>query len=260
MTSVETVAHNAHSEMKKLLGQYDPNIEFKKRLSQFKELCEQLYAIGNAAILLENDLGKFTKYMMRAAENGREFLRDCIKRGLTVPAYYNKSLLAAIVVGRQDVALEIARLSSKQKSRWEYDDEFFCALYVQEYLINTLDNSYQSIDLYSVCTEIETYLESKPAKVQFYRALLDKDEEVAQETFADWNFQYAESIEAKHLKNRGSYWDIVNDRIWTEGLAMFILADLNDIHLEPPYKYIPTFLHSISSATDQNDILLGQTA
>jgi hypothetical protein len=259
MTSVATVARNAESELKKLLSEYDSNADFKKRLSTYKELCEQLYAIGNAAVLLENDLEKFKQNMMRTAENGRQFLRDSNQRGFAVPAYYNKPLLAAIVAGRHDVALEIARISSKRKSRWEYEDEFFSALFIQEYLISVLDNSYQSVDLTNVCIEIETYLESKPAKVGFYRALLDKDEDSAQESFADWNFQYGEFVEEKQLNDKGSYWDIVNDRIWMEGLAMIVLADLNDIHLDPPYKYIPTVLHSLSSATDQNDVILGQT-
>jgi hypothetical protein len=260
MTSVATVARNAESEAKTILNEYDSLLDFKQRLSLYKEFSEMLYALGNAAILLENNIQKFKQYMMRTAENGREFLADGKQRGFAVPAYYNKALLGAIVAGRHDVALEIARLSSKQKSRWEYEDEYFSALFIQEYLISTLDNAYQPEDLTKVCDEIETYLEAKPAKVSFYRALLDKDVETAQESFAEWNVQYVDEVEEKQLNNKGSYWDIVNDRIWTEGLAMVILADLNDMPLDPPYKYIPGILHSISLAADQNDMILGQTA
>lgn len=256
MTSVETVAYNAISEYRKILRDYDPNIEFKKRLALYKEFCEQLFAVGNAAALLENDIDNFKKNMIRTAENGKAFLLDSVERGYVVPAYYNKPLLAAIVVDRHDLALEIARLSSKKKARWEYDDEFYFALFIQEYLISILDSTYQPIDFKGVCNNIEYYLESNPPKLQFFRALIDNNEPLAIKTFSDWNIQYAESIENKQLNDRGSYWDIVNDRIWTEGLAMLLLAGLNNIHLGGAYKYIPKALRSLSAAPDQHDVML----
>lgn len=245
MTTVADICHNANSELRKLVNSFDTHWAWKKQIRAYNDIAVYLNVLAIGAALTECDVESFSKNLATAANDGRRFLIYAHRKGEQVPAFYNLPLLSALAINRLGLAAQIASVSAREKSPWEYDDEFYGALFVQEYVLNSVESDKETVNLGVICDKIDEYLEMPTPRVQFFRALLSKDLETARSAFGDWNREVAEEYDKKNQAEVGSYWDIVTRRIWIEGLAMIRMAEYRGFQFDEDYLLIPTIVRHI---------------
>ncbi len=255
-------AENACSHLVETAQDFDPDVPLKERLEAYKTMTTALKMMAYAPLLSFGDINLFYKRLMCCAFNWREFLQSCHAKGEVnrVPASMNDPFLCALVCGRYDVAVEIAKLSSTQVVQPEYDDEFYIADFLHTYVLQGADTADKQEHLKSICESIVEYLEETPYSVDFYNALVEGDIDLIAEAFTDWNSEIANTYEEQADAPGTTYSFEVTRHIWLEGLALIKFLNHKGIGLTENYKLIPAItLKTPDIEYDETWCILGKS-
>ena len=259
MAGIATRYRNIKAELNQLCVEFDSNLKFKKKTEQYNTFITCLNCMAIGALMIDTDIDSFGRNLIRGAVNWKRLLEHSKEINKVVPSSYNSTVFNAIVCSRMDLAKELLLLSGTEKTRWEYDDEFYSAMFVKEYFLTNFIEYEASSDLKKICDEIDDYLEKRTPQVQFFRALLSNDPEKIISAFEEWNEDIAEKRKEKADSLYSTYYEGITRHVWIEGLAFIRLAELKGIVFPKTVNLIPRFIRKMDSVPDFNDIIYGET-
>jgi hypothetical protein len=209
--------------------------------------------------MIDFDVEGFGRNLIRGAVNWKRFLENSKEINKAVPSSNNITVFSSIVCNRLDLAEALLLLAEPKKTRWEYEDEHFSAIFVKEYFLSNYTDYETIVDLKELCDEIDDYLEKRTPKVLFYRALLSGDPENIIDSFEEWNEDVVEQREKKADSLYSTSTEEFTRHIWLEGLSFIRLAELKGIKFPGTIDLIPPLIRNIDSVPDYDDIILGET-
>lgn len=249
---------NYKAEIKKNITNFDVASSFKVAQSQYIEVVDYLAALAVGTILTELDAPKFQRICSRAAENWLAFLTTAKQLGKAVPTGKNLGLHCAVAAGNFDMAAQIAELTSSEKTRWEYEDEFYSSRLFCLYFLHRHDLESVKDEILDLCAKMEEYLEMETDPVCFYRSLFGEPYEKTA-SFVSWHnqkdFQYSEKME----NSRHTYTSRVIESLWLEGLSISLVEERAGFSLPRHFKMIPSLLLTNNRVPLCGDLILGTT-
>lgn len=216
---------------------FEPRSPWKERFEAYRTFCLALKMLAYGKLLAQSDVPGFFLNLSRAAANWRQMLAQFREEGLShqVPASMNDSLLEAIVCRQIGLASEIAEMSARELTQPEYEDEFYGAFFLQEYVRSRFGQVRDTANLQDICQRIDGYLGEQTSRTSVYRALADKDWVGFEASFKDWNELTASELSEPNAPG-ATFSTGITRHIWLEGLAILQLAREAGCPLRPELR------------------------
>ncbi|MFY0564525.1 hypothetical protein ACN28E_11790 [Archangium lansingense] len=204
---------------------FDPRSPWEARFESYRTFCLALKMLAYGKLLAQSDVPGFFLDLLRSAASWKQMLAHLREEGspYQIPASMNDSLLGAIVCCHMELAREIAELSAREPTSPEYDDEFYGAFFLQEYVCSRFGQARDTARLQDICQRIDDYLGEQTSRTSVYRALAEKDWVAFEVSFKDWNEVTAAELSDPNAPG-ATFSTGITRHIWLEGVAILQLA------------------------------------
>ena len=208
------------------------------------EICEELalyYRVSAAAsLLLDLDVEQFNHMLIRSALT-RVYLLRSVSDHIKQSDRFCKSSRAngffcALAAERFDIAKDIAGLSPKRNTQFEYEDDYDYILFLHKFVSHS-DNS----TLQKIIDQFELDLQgTKSLRLNVCKALLEENEEDFEDYFLALLNDWKQSIDYQKTSMTRDEVAFAGDQyIFVEGLALLRIAEHLGFTIQEEYDYCP---------------------
>lgn len=254
-------ASQARYHLRETAKTFSPGCSRSERVEAYRTFCLSLQMIAYAALLGEAEPSGFFLGLTRMARNWKALLEYANSHAWSseIPASLNTPLLGAIASNQLGLARELAALSSRERARLEYDDEFLGAFFLQRYILERPLQPPGRVALMRLCDRADAYLDRETPRFSALRALAAGEVRGFWENFQAWNEEHFQQVMARAEAPGAPLSLGITRYIWLEGLAVMRLAELEGFtHPRRYFRLIPELVRAAPSEIRDDDVpLLG---
>lgn len=261
MGTLRVLRENAIYRLEEIHRAFDPVWPTDHQLFIAESACEAFHNIALVALLADLNPEGYAQNLVRAGENWLALLHTANKRHTPIPASANRALLGVLAVGAHALASDLAAASAGDIIPPEYEDEFYPAFFIQQFILAEGGRSPVTPGLPDVLARLEAALaDVSPTRALLANALLRRDAPAVADSLATLNREFMKDMSEK-AKNPATRPDEIQAtrRVWIEGLAWLQLATLAGLKIEPDYDAIPALALDPPTITPRGDCVLGQS-
>jgi hypothetical protein len=207
------------------------------------ELSEKLRALAIITLLVKAEPDYFYHNLIRSGRAREIYLRRVRDAGLLEDHHLvlgrYEPLLDAVAAGDFELARRIRALSPAQyRPGHEYADDHWYAQLIHELSESAPEPSRLTVGL----AELEAALEGRtPARLDVCRALVNRDQDLFDASFADQLASRAEEITREKARGKLEDPPVAAQRsVYIEGLALLRLAEQRGLTTASEYSYCPS--------------------